>query len=266
MSEYLPVNLCEDDNFFVRSLGYEDDSKLAHWGGGVRNYCILHYVISGEGYFNGNKVCENQGFFIENKMYHEYHSSKENPWNYFWVIFSENLAKKYVRKLIEINENGIFDYNFRLELVELSNKIFCGECVLDNEKALSYFFNIMSMHGRKSNYINNRSLIHIANAKLYIERNISRKLSVNNVAKAINIDERYMYNLFKMYENISPKEYIVNKKIELATYLLRNTDSSITEVAIMTGFNDVCEFSKFFSLRTGHSPSKCRSERNGLSY
>ena len=105
MSDYLPIKYHKEDPYYVRSMGFEDNALLAHWGPGYRDYCILHFVISGCGYFNGKKVTANQGFFIGPNELHEYHSDCENPWTYCWIIFSEELAASYVWPLLKEKDN-----------------------------------------------------------------------------------------------------------------------------------------------------------------
>ncbi len=258
MGKYLPVQLDEADPFYVKSFGLEEDAALAHWSGRGKRYCILHFVISGEGEFCGHTVREEQGFFISCGAEYEYHSSDAHPWNYFWVIFSEELAKKYVGRLLCPDENGVFSYSFRLPLLELCSRLFTNK-TLSHEKALSVFFELLSFCRETDCENSAKPRAHVARAKLYIERNLHKRLPVSAVAEAIHIDERYMYNLFRRYEHISPKEYILKRKTELACGILSDTGLSVSEAARMTGFGEVCDFSNFFSKRTGFSPTAYRS-------
>ncbi len=88
MGIYLPVAEAANTSLYVESFGYEPDSRIARWGPGQRNYSILHYVTAGTGYFNGNPVRAGQGFCIRKNQLQEYHSSNDEPWTYFWVIFN----------------------------------------------------------------------------------------------------------------------------------------------------------------------------------
>ena len=64
MIKYINVQQGESEQLHICSMGYETDGALAHWGPGVRSYFILHYVIEGKGYFNGNPVTKGKGFLI----------------------------------------------------------------------------------------------------------------------------------------------------------------------------------------------------------
>jgi IMP dehydrogenase len=86
--------------------------------------------------------------------------------------------------------------------------------------------------------------------------------AVYDVAKAVSVHDRYLYSLFMKYEGIAPKEYILNRKIEIARDLLESTPLSIYEIAIASGFSDVYSFSRSFKMKTGVSPTKCRKMRS----
>lgn len=258
MSEYMPVERPINDCLFIRNLGFEDKPELAHWGPGYRNYCILHYVVRGSGYINNHKVMENQGFFIYNNQLHEYHSDSENPWNYFWIIFSRDLAEKYVLPLIKLDSNNIFSYHFKGNLMKLCQKIFNEHTCLSHMQALSYFFKLMSLHESFTEVQPCVSAQHVTRAKMYIENNFNKNITVHEVAKELYVNERYLYNLFIKYEKISIKEYINLQRYSLACELLANTRLPISEIAQSVGYHDIFAFSKFFSKKNGLSPSKYR--------
>jgi hypothetical protein len=107
----------------VHSFGREDDSGKAHWGRGKREVMIVHYVFSGEGYFNGRKVRKGEGFLILPDVMHEYHSSEEQPWQYVWVTFGGTEAVEICRKRLGADSDGIFSYDNKEELLRLFDDI-----------------------------------------------------------------------------------------------------------------------------------------------
>lgn len=258
MSDYLPIKYHKEDPYYVRSMGFEDNALLAHWGPGYRDYCILHFVISGCGYFNGNKVTANQGFFIGANELHEYHSDCENPWTYCWIIFSEELAASYVWPLLKEKDNHIFAFPNIGKLNRLFRNTFAEYHELTHMQALGLFFQITAMceeTGKTSSKITER---YVQRAKLYIDQNFNKNISVGEVAREVFVNERYLYNLFMKYEKISIKEYINRQRFDLACELLANTGLTVGEIGQSVGYGDVLGFSKFFSARAGVSPLKYR--------
>ena len=96
-----------EESVYVCGFGMEDISENARWGKGSRDVFLLHYVLEGEGYFNSHKVKAGEGFFITPQMLHEYHSSTEAPWRYFWVVLNGPGAVEICKNHININTNNI---------------------------------------------------------------------------------------------------------------------------------------------------------------
>lgn len=256
---FLSVLYDKKDSLYVRSIGYENNSSLAHWGPGKREYGILHYVLQGEGYFNGEKVGNNQGFYISPSQLHEYRSDTNNPWKYFWIILSKELAEKYVTTYINPDGKGIFSYNFADNLLESYNALTSeNNYEISHTDALAFFFKLLSFHSKNEKEVFSYRANHVALAKEFIDKNYQKKITVRDVADAIHIDDRYLYNLFVKYENCSPKQYMEKKKIKSAKFLLENTMLSVKEISNSLGFDDVSFFSGFFKRQTGLSPTAYR--------
>jgi transcriptional regulator, araC family len=242
----------KNEDIYIYSYGYESISENAHWGKGCRDVYILHYVLSGEGYFNGRKVTAGEVFFITPKKLHQYHSSKDKPWKYFWVTFNGDMAKDLCKRYICADENGIFEFNFKTKLLGLADNILAEESPINSARALGYFFLLMSYHEKKDEFCGN---YYIQEAKKYMEINFHRNISIVEVAGNIGISDRYLYNLFIKYEGLSPKKYLNNLKLKRAKSMLKSSSLSISEIAVSCGFDDVLAFSKFFSKKIGTSPT-----------
>lgn len=248
-----------DERIYVKSFGYEDVSERAKWGRGVRNSYIIHYVLSGRGYFNGTSVSTGEGFLITPGMSHEYHSSKEEPWTYFWVIFDGIEAEDICQKYISCNKDGIFACNFIPRLLNLRNSIMAEETSIDGVRALGFLFLLFSLHTDNSEIDKNP---HVREAKKYIKTNFCKNVSITEISGAIGVDDRYLYNLFMKHEGISPKQYLTSLKLNYAKDLLRVSDLTMGEIALAIGFSDGLTFSRFFSKKEGISPTEYRKNNS----
>ena len=242
----------------VVMMGYEDNGALAKWGPCKRTRYILHYVTKGRGYFNGLPVAEGYGFYITPDAISEYHPDEEHPWNYFWIILSEELAKRFAVPQIQPDADGIFYYGFTEWILQERKRFFTGSATMKCAESLAYFFSLLSCHEKNNIPIQSRAQMHVHNAKLYIEEHFSHRLSIRDVAESIHVDDRYLYNLFVRYEGMTPTQYLCSCRIRTAKRLLRETALTVTEIADSVGFDDVCTFSKFFSSHVKVSPSYYR--------
>jgi AraC family transcriptional regulator of arabinose operon len=229
----------------------------ARWGPGRRDKGIIHYVLSGKGFFNGNPVAENQGFFIEPNSFCEYVPDPADPWNYFWMDCSPEFAVVYGKTTLQLDANGIFFYDFRGQLLGIIDRIMSGTHTISSVEALGYAFSILAMHSPQQNI--SRGGQYVRQAKSYIESSIGKSLMVRDVAEAVSIHDRYLYNLFMQIEGISPKEYILRRKLETAEDLLAHTNLPVSEIAMAAGFTDVYSFSRLFKRKRGVSPSEYRN-------
>ncbi len=97
----------------------------------------------------------------------------------------------------------------------------------------------------------------IANSIRYINQNLySSDLSMSVAAKKSFVSDAYFRRLFKKEYGVSPKEYVINKRIEHATSLILAGDCSLKEVAAYSGYKDYKLFSTEFKRLTGYTPSK----------
>lgn len=95
----------------------------------------------------------------------------------------------------------------------------------------------------------------LCKGKRFLDDNFNEKISINSAAIHASLSEYHFFRLFKAAFNITPQQYLNNKRLLIALNLLRKENHSITEVAIATGFSDVYSFSKSFKKHFGMSPS-----------
>ena len=91
----------------------------------------------------------------------------------------------------------------------------------------------------------------------YIEKNLS-DVELSNVvlAEKLCISEPYLRKRFSDTYNISPKQYILERRIEKAKELLLEDKMSVSQIAEETGFSCITVFSRAFKTKVGVSPSE----------
>ena len=82
--------------------------------------------------------------------------------------------------------------------------------------------------------------------------------SVEELAKCAKMSRRYFEKLFFLEKGMTPRDYIIGLKMELARELLRGEKLSVNDVAYELGYADVYHFSKIFKQKNGVSPSEYR--------
>ncbi|MDL2232694.1 helix-turn-helix domain-containing protein [Ruminococcaceae bacterium OttesenSCG-928-L11] len=93
----------------------------------------------------------------------------------------------------------------------------------------------------------------------YISRNIGREISRNELADLVFLSPEYLSRLFKKEMGVSLSEYMIQEKMKLAQYLLRESDLSVSLIASKTGYTSFSHFSQLFKRVTGMSPLEFRN-------
>ena len=83
---------------------------------------------------------------------------------------------------------------------------------------------------------------------------------VKRLAEVSGVSEAHFARSFKRAFGIPPHRYLLTRRIEQATTLLRDTGLSITDIAFSTGWESLGTFSRIFRDITGLSPSAMRLE------
>ena len=92
----------------------------------------------------------------------------------------------------------------------------------------------------------------------YINENIAAEIKLSDLATLAGISQFHFSRLFKKSVGISPIQYLIKQRIERAKLLLKNSELSVTEIALSCGFNSHSHLGKYFRQLTGFSPSEYR--------
>lgn len=112
-------------------------------------------------------------------------------------------------------------------------------------------------YSKTKDFGNNLSL---KNVIAYIDNNFTNNISPEDFAKISNYSYSRFRHMFKHAVGVSPKQYILNKRIELAKNLLTSTKISITSIAYSCGFTSSSIFTKQFIKNTDITPSRYRKQ------
>ena len=94
----------------------------------------------------------------------------------------------------------------------------------------------------------------------YIRFHLEQELSLETIAAAIHSSTYELSRKFRKETDQTLTDYINMLRIKEAIYMMENRNLSITDIAYMTGFNDVSYFTKVFKKLKGITPSTYRKQ------
>jgi AraC family transcriptional regulator len=92
-------------------------------------------------------------------------------------------------------------------------------------------------------------------AKQYMDEEYLNIDEIIQVATFCTMSEFHFFRSFKQAFGISPYQYLLNKRLELANELIISGDMSVTAIAAHCNFPDIFTFSKAFKRQFNVAPS-----------
>jgi two-component system response regulator YesN len=97
----------------------------------------------------------------------------------------------------------------------------------------------------------------------YIRNNYDKDISVEDIAKKVNVHRTNLYRLFKEKFDISVIKYLKNYRLDIAASLLVNSDLTAYEISEKVGMTDYPHFSKQFKASYRFTPTTYRKKFKG---
>ncbi len=95
---------------------------------------------------------------------------------------------------------------------------------------------------------------------MVIDSDLTADLSLHKLAETFSINASYLSSLFKRETGKTLTDYVSQKRIEHAAYLLKSTNWQIQTIAQHCGIFDVNYFAKMFKKHMGKTPKEYREK------
>jgi len=104
----------------------------------------------------------------------------------------------------------------------------------------------------------------IYEAMEYIRKYYHKKLSLEDICKAVNVSKSECCRCFQRKLKMSPFEYLLTHRITIAAKMLETTNKTVVEIALQTGFSSNSYFCKLFKKYMNCTPLVYRETRKKL--
>ena len=251
----------------VYNVGFQNCDPLCQWGPGIRDHYLIHYIISGKGYYKVNNktytLVAGDTFLVYPNTEVIYYADENEPWEYAWVGFTGSdallilqatdfsvtspvihqtvLGERIHRQLLHIYDARGNEFE---HAVEMTGRL--------------YTMLAMFMHGASKNSEQNTSASYVQKGIEYISANYSYNITVEDIADYVGLSRSHLFRSFETILGQSPKEYLTDFRMRQACYLLEHSNLSITAIANSIGYDNSLYFSKTFHKFKGMAPKEYR--------
>lgn len=205
------------------------------------------------------------------------------------IFFSKGLTlnSNFVKKAVSLNAYLVFfDENIVTNFLSSNSNLIVKKTLdhtfykKDNVKEFSSFFTSFQLELKEPSYLTTKllELLHLIAWRLdtdcilslllkqcesqkasltdLLNRQDIVQLSVTDLAKISGQSISSLNREFKSQFNVTPKQYLLAKKLSYAKKLLERKDISVTEVAFSVGYENVSSFIKVFKDKYGVTPKQ----------
>lgn len=231
-------------------IGDEECRPHHSYGPAVRQYTLIHFVVSGNGVLEKGgiqySVSAGQAFIILPDEITTYYTG-DDPWHYQWIGFNGEMSRHFEQLSPVVN----FSHNWANEMLEYAE----SDGMLEYKVASALFGMYAEFFASQKH-----SSHYVRRVKNYIQTMYMHPLRVENIAQMVNLDRRYLSRVFKEKVGCSIQEYIIEVRMEQAGAYLES-GATVAQAARLCGYDDVCNFSKMFKKSFGISPGSWRKEK-----
>ncbi len=222
------------------------------------------------------------GAFINAGQLHMFHGAQDSDKvSAYTLLFSPELIasgdslifEKYLRPVLDNSKLPFVllrsadpTASHILELLKRSIKLYQEDglgCELALRNCLSELWlglvvNMEQFPLRLSSKQNRQSQFRLKQMLSFIRQNYMEHITLEDIANAALVSKSECLRCFRSRFDMTPIQYLIQCRLELACHLLRSTDHSVKSIAAKCGFDDAGYFGRIFRKRTGVTPATYR--------
>ncbi len=226
------------------------------------------FITQGNGHLfeNGKKWLVRAPCMLHQVPGRVYKMAPNPVWDEFYITFSESYRPNwehspwaFLRRPVVFIEHAEFMLEHLQSMMGLIKQITRpGMADRFDLAAYDLLLDVLQF-GRFQPRIGENNLV--SRVAQYLEAHYLENISLEKLAAKFGVSPRHLRRLWhKEYEQ-SPSEFVVERQIEQAQYLLEFTQMRIGEIADLLHMNDPNYFTRKFTRQTGFSPTQYRRQK-----
>ncbi len=193
----------------------------------------------------------------------ELHQTYEGKWEYLHFDIESTFLLNYITDIKQEDlKNFSLNKKFKNESFKRNAFYLYKAIKFDNlifeEIFLNFAKGIYINFDKECNLEYNKSTLSKAIEYIYSHYG-NKNLSVENIAKELNLSVYYFVRSFKKHFGVTPHRFILSLRVEKAKQMILKTNESFSLIAQMCGFSDQSHMIKIFKKILGYKPGILRN-------
>lgn len=260
----------------VRCVGKETrDSPSYDWHGlkrGPQEAVIFQYTLKGRGRLRYEsdeyELVAGKAMLLTIPHHHRYWFTGESnePWSFIWVQLSGDAvmrwwkeAQSYQGPVVSIADGSKVLDSF-VQLYQLSSSLPNVSPFTISLLGYQLSMSLLDELSGSTGYSTYR--LEVREAIRFCENSIHKKIGVTEMASAAGLSRFHFSRVFENEVRTAPATFLRQKRMEKASYLLRQGQLSVKAVAAECGYPDVNNFCRAFKRNFQVSPGKFKTIRS----
>lgn len=230
----------------------------------------LLYISSGRGTFEskGNfstRIEAGHAFVLFPGVWHRYTPDPETGWHEHWIGFDGEIARRWLKYKFISPKNPVVKVATEDTVLATFSRVI--QAIRANRPALQQILagatdNLMGLiysaqQAQPAGSAQNANVIEHAITR--IQNEFDRELDVKVLARELGVSYSWFRHTFAAHTGLSPHQYLLELRLVRARSLLAETELSVKEIAMQTGFGDEFYFSRLFRQKLNLTPSQWRN-------
>ena len=264
-------NFAENDFFFIESMGDNMPSPSYTFNrerkkNDTKSIYVFEHVISGKGHIEcgGRHYDVKAGdFYFLNRLYsHSYWSDKDDPYYKLWINAGGRLLDGVVNACGFTDGAVVVPDSDTLHYFEELHETLADVDAENAEERIRICEGIlcqMLLTVRDELHRHQRAEISTAERiKDFIDSGLSYDMSLDDIVRHFYLNKSYIISIFSAKYGYTPKQYILDRKMQAARTMLEEDYDTIAEIADTLHFSSSQHFSSSFKKSIGISPNAYR--------
>lgn len=172
-------------------------------------------------------------------------------------VIGRNAARSLLARPAELEEAGDLEMLARLLVDEVRRPT--RHCLFSERLADSLIAAVLDIRAPREGDENARlTTAQMRRVAARFEAGGGRRLTVGEMAEAVNLSESWFHQVFKTTTGLTPLRWQMKQRIGMAQRLLADPDLTIADVADRLGFADQSHLTKIFRQAEGQTPAAWR--------